>query len=55
MGIQLDWEVASEKMRHTSAGEDPETKRARRRARLRFVLVIIGVVAILALLIYAIP
>lgn len=51
MGIQLDWEVASEKMRHKSAGEDPETKRARRRARLRFVLVIIGVVAILALLI----
>ncbi|PJF23360.1 MAG: hypothetical protein CUN56_01320 [Phototrophicales bacterium] len=42
MGIRLDWEVETEKTSTRTLGEDPATKRQRRRARLNLLLAILG-------------
>ena len=48
MGIRLDWEIeAEQEHRQQSAGEDPESNRARRRARLRFFLVFFVLLALI--------
>ncbi|MBE2182829.1 MAG: hypothetical protein IAE89_05340 [Anaerolineae bacterium] len=54
MGLQVDWEVEAERERVTISGEDPEVKRARRRATVRFFLVLFGFLAVIALIIGAI-
>lgn len=41
MGIRLDWEVETEKTSTRTLGEDPTTKRERRRARFNLVLAIL--------------
>jgi hypothetical protein len=48
MGIRLDWEIeAEQEHRQQSGGEDPETRRKRRRARLRFLLVLFVMLALI--------
>ena len=48
MGIRLDWEIEAEQEHHQqSGGEDPETRRKRRRARLRFLLVLFVMLALI--------
>lgn len=46
MGIRLEWEIESEQEIMQQTGEDPAAARARRLARLRF-LVVVGVVLLL--------
>src|SRR5262245_35957409 len=46
MGIRLDWEIEAEQEQVRQAGEDPNTARIRRRARLRVLLVILLVLAL---------
>ena len=48
MGIRLDWEIEAEQARIQRAGEDPEIARRRRTARVRLLLFILIVVALLA-------
>lgn len=50
MGLQVDWEVEAERERVTVSGEDPEAGRARRRATIRFLLVLFGFLAIVGLI-----
>ncbi len=47
MGLHLDWEIEAEQSTTTGGGEDPVSRRARRMARLRLML---GILVILALL-----
>ena len=49
MGIRLNWEIEAEKERVETAGEDPETRRRRWRARLRLLgllLLFVGLVGL---------
>jgi hypothetical protein len=46
MGIRLDWEIEAEQARIQRAGEDPETARKRRTARLRLLLFAVLVIFI---------
>ncbi len=48
MSIKLDWEVEAEEPRAFEAGEDPSSRRERRRARLWVVLVVLGTLAVFA-------
>ena len=49
MGIKLDWEIEAEEPHMFAAGEDPVTRRARRRARLYVLLVIFAALSLIAL------
>ncbi len=48
MSIKLDWEVEAEEPHLFAEGEDPSTRRARRRARLWVILVIFGTLVLFA-------
>ncbi len=48
MGIRLDWEVEAEQSHRQRAGEDPQSARQRRTARLRLVLSILLLLALFA-------
>ncbi len=50
MGLQVDWEVEAERERVTVSGEDPEAGHARRRATIRFFLVLFSFLAIIGLI-----
>lgn len=47
MGIRLDWEIEAEQEKLRTAGEDPESVRARRRAQMRFLLFVGAVLLII--------
>ncbi|MFN8528186.1 MAG: hypothetical protein U0670_06215 [Anaerolineae bacterium] len=42
MGIRLDWEIEAEQEQFENGREDPEARRQRRRAQLRFFLVVLA-------------
>jgi hypothetical protein len=48
MGIRLDWEIEAEQSHIRRAGEDPDTARRRRRARLRLLAFLLALVGIFA-------
>ncbi len=54
MGIRLDWEIESEQEHLYSSGEDPAAARARRVARLRFLLVIVGLLFLVGVVVFAV-
>jgi len=47
MGISLDWEIEAERSTVKQAGEDPIARRKRRRGCLWFVIVLLGLVALI--------
>lgn len=47
MGISLDWEIEAERSTVKQAGEDPIARRKRRRGCLLFVIVLLGLVALI--------
>ncbi len=51
MSIKLDWETDAQTGVVQHAGEDPETQNRRRAARLRFSLIVLGIVLIGALIV----
>jgi hypothetical protein len=48
MGIHLDWEIEAEQQQVRQAGEDPQSARKRRRARLKVLLIILLVLGVFA-------
>lgn len=51
MGIKLDWEIEAEEPQMYDAGEDPETRRQRRRARWSLILLVGGLLAVIGLIV----
>ncbi len=54
MGIRLDWEIEAEQTQVHNGGEDPFAARTRRRARLRFFLVLFIFLAICGVILAAV-
>lgn len=54
MGIRLDWEIESEKEVMQQTGEDPAAVLARRLARLRLLVVLVMVLALIGVVVFAV-
>ncbi len=54
MGIKFDWEIEAEEPQIYDAGEDPDSRRQRRRARWWLFLLIFGLLAVFGLIILGI-
>lgn len=54
MSIKLDWEIEAEQPQVYEAGEDPVSRRERRRARMWVLLGILGIIAVFGLIVLAV-
>lgn len=54
MGIQLDWNIESEKDRRSAHHEDPQHREARRRALVRLLILVVALLLVIALIVFLI-